>query len=116
MLNSFFKIPAEVIIYNLIPLFPIYDLIQFSKVCRITRKYVYTILNCWICNKTKMDILEKQNIYNFNKCYKCNNMICKKCQSECYDCKEKFCDNCLMTEICDECEYYHYTSNSDDEF
>lgn len=109
------KIPTEVIICDLLPLFPIHDLIQISKVCEITRKCVYTILNCYICNKPKLNILEKQIIYDFNKCYKCNNIICKKCQSECYDCKEIYCENCLITELCDECEEY-YSSNSDEDF
>lgn len=116
MSNGFLKIPTEVIIYNLLPLFPIYDLINFFKVCKFTRKCVYTILNCCTCNKQKIDILENTNIYNFSRCYKCNNMICKKCQSECYNCKENFCDNCLVTELCDGCEEYYYSSNSDGDF
>lgn len=108
-------LPIEIIINNLLTLLSIKDLIEFSKVCKSTNEYTCIYLKCNNCN---IKSGKKEDIYNFKICYECNNLICKGCQSFCTNyeyCDNIFCDNCLITELCDECEeYYNDVSNDED--
>lgn len=110
---SFLVLPTEIIINNILTLFSINDLIEFSKICRSTNKYVFIYLKCNNCN-TK--IQKNEDIYNFEICHECNILICKKCQSKCHNCLDTYCDNCLVTEECYECEEYLNNSSSDEDY
>lgn len=112
---SFLILPIEIIINNILTLLPIKDLIEFSKICRSTNEYICIYLKCNNCN---IKVKKKEDIYKFKICYECNKLICKECQSFCNNyeyCDNIFCDNCLITELCDECEeYYNDVSNDED--
>src|SRR5690349_18853926 len=71
---SFLILPIEVIINNILTLFSINDLIEFSKIYRSTNKYVCIYLKCNNCN-TK--IQKNEDIYGFEIYRECNKLICK---------------------------------------
>lgn len=113
---SFLILPIEIIINNILTLLSIKELMEFSKISRSTNKYVCIYLKCNNCN---IKVQKKEDIYIFKICHECNKLICKKCQSFCNNyeyCDNIFCDDCLITELCDECEEYCQNTSSDEDY
>lgn len=113
---SFLILPNE-IISNIFCNLYINDLIELYKSCKVINKYVYNYLKCNICN---LKIQNKNDIYNFENCNECREIICQKCQSFCDNykfCYNIYCIYCLVTETCDDCEeFFNNESNDENEY
>jgi hypothetical protein len=113
---SFIVLPIEIIIDKILILLSINDLVEFSKTCISANEYVLIYLKC---NNCKSKIQEKQDIYKFKTCHECKKIICKNCQIFCNNyeyCDNIFCENCLVTELCEECEEYLQNTASDEDY
>lgn len=113
---SFIILPIEIILDKILILLSINDLLEFSKTCRSANEYVFIYLKC---NNCKYKIQEKQDIYKFKTCRECKKLICRNCQTFCNNyeyCDNIFCEDCLVTEICEECEEYLQNTASDEDY
>lgn len=100
----FFLLLPKEIINNILIFFSLNDLLVFSIVCKITNIHVNTYLKCNNCD-TK--IYKNNYIYKLKECQECKKIICKDCQNLCNNyeyCGNIFCDDCLITELCSDCE------------
>lgn len=105
-------LPPEIFINILIHL-SIDDLLKLYKTCNNINNFICIYLKCSGCNKK---ISKYKDIYNFKKCNKCNEIICKNCQNLCKEesCNNTYCEYCLVTELCSDCE--DYLENSSNEY
>lgn len=111
---SFLILPTEIIVNNILIFLSLNDLIEFSNVCKITNNYFILYIKCNNCNSK---IHENKCIYGLKECNKCKNIICKDCQTFCSNyeyCDNIFCDECLITELCSDCEDELQNSSNDE--
>lgn len=91
-------LPIEIFI-KILDFLSLNDFIKIYRTSKKLNNYICIYIKCNIC---KYKINEYMDIFIFKKCYKCKEIICKKCQSCCNyeNCDNFYCEHCLITEIC----------------
>lgn len=110
------SLPIEIFLDKILTLLSLNDLVEFSKTCKSVNEYVFIYLKCANC---KYKLQEKKDIYKLKTCHECKKIICKNCQTFCNNyeyCDNIFCDDCLVTELCEECEEYLHINSSDEDY